>query len=438
MNSRTGSPFEQLPAADEGTIVQDELSRDRSRSRSLQAVSPPAYLPGYEIIRSLGEGSFGSVWLAHEVNTGKQVAIKFYTHRRGLDWSLLSREVEKLAVLYTSRNVVGLLGVGWDHDPPYFIMEYLENGSLAEALRDGPLPVEDAVRIARSVARALVHAHGSGILHCDVKPANVLLDGNREARLGDFGQSRLSNDQSPALGTLFYMAPEQADLEAIPDARWDVYALGALLYQMLCGEAPYRTQSPEARILQAKTLAERLSSYQQIIKQSPPPDGHQRQAGVDRLLEEVVDKCLQPDPAQRYPNAQAVLDALDRREQIRGKRPLIALGFIGPLLFLLAMYVIARAAIPQAREASEQNLMDLILEGDAVTAHILAGSIDQELRFRQEMLEAVADTPAARKLIERTATMTDEELYAVCEATLDPAQVEDDPVMALLQLKRAQ
>ena len=75
-------------------------------------------------LRSLGEGAYGTVWLASEDNTGKQVAIKFYTHQRGLDWSLLNREVEKLAVLYTSRNIVRLIDVGWNSEPPYYVMEY--------------------------------------------------------------------------------------------------------------------------------------------------------------------------------------------------------------------------------------------------------------------------------------------------------------------------
>ncbi len=140
-----------------------------------------------------------------------------------------NREVEKLAVLYTSRNIVRLIDVGWNSEPPYYVMEYLAHGSLASFLTAGPLPPQEAVRIAKSVLLALVHAHGSGILHCDLKPANVLLDNDFEPRLCDFGQSRLSNEQNPALGTVFYMAPEQADLQAIPDARWDVYALGALL-----------------------------------------------------------------------------------------------------------------------------------------------------------------------------------------------------------------
>src|SRR5687767_3619564 len=101
-------------------------------------------------------------------------------------------------------------------------MEYLERGSLAELLREGALPVGEAVALFRDVAQGLVHAHGKGILHCDLKPANVLLDQDWKPRLADFGQSRLSHEQSPALGTLFYMAPEQADLSALPDAAWDV------------------------------------------------------------------------------------------------------------------------------------------------------------------------------------------------------------------------
>jgi len=194
-------------SADAETLVQEEADFEQSSELSRRGEEAPASIPGYEILHCLGEGAFGSVWLAREQNTGRQVAIKFYTHRRGLDWSLLNREVEKLAVLYTSRHIVRLLEVGWDSEPPYFVMEYLQNGSLTSFLSEGPLPVQEAVRIAKSVLQALIHAHGSGILHCDLKPANVLLDANFEPRICDFGQSRLSDEQQPALGTLFYMAP---------------------------------------------------------------------------------------------------------------------------------------------------------------------------------------------------------------------------------------
>ena len=223
------------------TQIQDSRERLLSREISLKRGHPPTQVPGYEPERFLGAGAYGEVWVAIERNTGRRVAIKYYSHRGGLDWSLLSREVEKLAFLFADRYVVQLLGVGWDAEPPYYIMEYLEPGSLADRLQQGPLPVDKAVELFRDIAVGLVHAHGKGVLHCDLKPANILLDQDNKPRLADFGQSRLSHEQMPALGTMFYMAPEQADLEAMPDARWDVYALGALLYCMLTGHPPHRS-----------------------------------------------------------------------------------------------------------------------------------------------------------------------------------------------------
>ena len=154
-------------------------------------------MPGYEPRRFLGAGAYGEVWVAIDRNTGRQVAIKFYLHRGGLDWSLLSREVEKLAFLSADRYVVQLLDVGWDATPPYYVMEYVEQGSLEERIKnDGPLPAEQAVTLFRDVCVGLVHAHGKGVLHCDLKPANILLDQDRRPRIADFGQSRLSHEQT--------------------------------------------------------------------------------------------------------------------------------------------------------------------------------------------------------------------------------------------------
>lgn len=178
-------------------------------------------------------------------------------------------EVEKLAFLFADRYVVQLIDVGWDADPPYYIMEYLEHGSLAERLKDGPLPVAEAIHLFREIAIGLVHAHGKGVLHCDLKPANVLLDQDLHPRLADFGQSRMSNEQRPALGTLFYMAPEQADLKAVPDARWDVYALGAVFYCMLTGQPPYRTEEASTTISGGGDLEEQLQRYVEWLHKAP-------------------------------------------------------------------------------------------------------------------------------------------------------------------------
>ncbi|TWT52348.1 Serine/threonine-protein kinase PknB [Thalassoglobus neptunius] len=374
----------------ESTPVQDEREQQVSQELSLRTGRVPTSVAGYEILRCLGEGSFGMVWLARERKTGRQVAIKFFTNRRGLDWSLLTREVEKLAVLDASRDVVRLLDVGWDHDPPYFVMEYLPHDSVATLLEDGPLPIKRAIEICAAVARALVHSHGAGILHCDIKPANILLDHADDARLSDFGQSRLSSDQSPALGTFYYMAPEQAAVDAVPDVRWDVYALGAVLYHMVTGNPPYHSEQTKKRLSASQSLEERLREYRRTIQNYPLPNEHRSTSGVDGELARLIEDCLSPDPSQRIPNAQVVLDRLRQRELNRSRRPLVWLGFLGPVLFLLMMLWIAVTAVPEAVQQAEQNLYERALTSDAATVRLLAASVDQELAERTDELERLA------------------------------------------------
>lgn len=382
------------------TLVQDADSRRRALELSSDEETPPSCVPGYQIVRRIGSGQYGSVWLAREQNTGKFVAAKFYRQRRGVDSALLSREVEKLAVLYTSRLIVRLVAVGWDHEPPYYVMEYLENGSLAHRLAQGPLPVSEAVRIATRVAQALVHAHGSGILHCDLKPANVLLDADWEPRLCDFGQSRLVDEQSPALGTLFYMAPEQADLKAVPDARWDVYALGALLYQMVTGQPPHRTDETERQLRDASDLASRLDLYRRIVTTGPRPTGHRRMWGVDPLLAEIIDRCLAVDRQRRYPNAQAVLDRLVSRERHRARRPLVLMGLVLPLLLMIGLLPFAVDALRDAVTTSRSNIVRRALESDALSVNLLAHALQRELQSRQDELVTLTDDEEVRAAIE--------------------------------------
>jgi hypothetical protein len=386
-------------AGDNETLSQSEDDLVRAAALSEQRLAPPGSVPGYEIRRCLGNGAYGSVWLADEQNTGKQVAIKFYSHRRGLDWSFLNREVEKLAVLYTSRDIVGLLKVGWEADPPYYVMEYLQNGSLSRLLEQGALSVTEAVRIATAVTSALVHAHQHGILHCDVKPANVLLDGDFSPRLADFGQSRLSHEQNPALGTLFYMAPEQADLSAIPDPRWDVYALGALLYQMLCGAPPFRTPENEQRIREAATLEEKLAIYRETVERGPRPARHRTERGVDARLAEIVDRCLAPDPARRFHDAAQVAGALAARTRHRSLRPMIWLGIVLPGLLLAGLLPLVVKAVLAAAATAEKNIAERALESDAVAAKILAYALHDEIEQRLRTLSEIADYPDLKPLL---------------------------------------
>ncbi|MCH2201163.1 MAG: protein kinase [Fuerstiella sp.] len=373
------------------TQIQGDDEREDSRQMSLEGNQPPAQVEGYTMIRRLGTGAYGTVWLAREDNTGRMVAIKYYPHRRGLNWSLLSREVEKLATLYTSRNIVQLLDVGWNSEPPYYVMEFVENGSLSAYMAHGPLAVSEAVRITKEVCRALIEAHGAGVLHCDLKPDNVLLDSSFQVRLCDFGQSRMSHERSPALGTLYYMAPEQADLEAVADARWDVYAVGALLYRMLTGEAPFRTRRLQKELESTESISDRLAVYRDAIKTSPQPNAQRSVWGVDKRLIQLIDNCLCVDPSERLPNAQAILAELEGRDQQRTRRPLLLLGVLGPLLLIAGMVPLFVSALRDNVHEMELRLTERALESNALSARALAGALESELEGRLADLLRVAE-----------------------------------------------
>ncbi len=381
------------------TQRQDDPELEQSRQRSIEDSRPPADIPGHTLLRRLGGGAYGVVWLAREDRTGRLVAVKFFPHSRGLNWSLLSREVEKLAAVDSSRNIIRLVDVGWNADPPWFVMEFMENGSLAGYLAATEFSVEEAVRIVTEICSALVDAHGAGVLHCDLKPDNVLLDSQLHVRLCDFGQSRLSHEQNPSLGTLYYMAPEQAGLRSMPDARWDVYAIGALLYQMLTGAPPHRSDALQQRLQNAADLQSRLDIYREAVLQAAPPTTHRRMPGVDRRLAEIVDTCLALAPEERYPNAQAVFEALQARTRQRARRPLLLSGLIVPLFLIISVVPILVNAFADNLRDAEEQLMRRALESDALSARLQAAALEDEINNRLDELKTlVASLPIQQEL----------------------------------------
>ncbi len=411
-------------AGSNDTEIQSDDDRERSRRLSLQGNTPPAEIEGYSIVRRLGTGAYGTVWLAREDRTGRMVAVKFYPHQRGLNWSMLSREVEKLAAVYTSHNIVRLLDVGWNAEPPYFVMEYVENGSLGNFLARGQLSVNDSVRIIREICNALIDAHGAGVLHCDLKPDNVLLDGQMHARLCDFGQARMSHEQSPALGTLYYMAPEQADLDALPDAKWDVYAVGALFFHLLTGSPPHRTEAMQRQLESAESLEERLKVYQKMIMTSGAPANHRRLKGVDGRLAEIIDRCLNAVPSKRFPNAQGIRDALDHRDRIRSLRPLLILGVLAPILLMGAMMPIFMKAMNDNLQSALDQITDRALESDALSARLQAAALDHELHDRLEELETIlTDHELADSLEAALKRNSDELVYEVYQHANDEKSI---------------
>lgn len=380
---------------------QQTLGELREAERlSLNATVPPAEVPGVRIEKLLGQGAFGQVWKGRDLNTGREVAIKFYLHRGGVNWSLLGREVKHLVNMSTGRYIVQVLTVGWDAEPPYYVMEFLENGSLEELIKQrSKLSVPEAVTMFRQIAEGLNFAHGKGVLHCDLKPANVLLDHDWRPRLADFGQSRMSHEQSPSLGTLFYMAPEQADLAASADASWDVYAIGAILYTMLVGTPPYRCPDVVEKLDTAASLPERLERYRQAIYDSPAPRSHYRQSRADKALCQIVDQCLAKQPEDRYANVQQVLEAIARRDAARVKQPLYLLGIVGPLLLLVLMSLFSWRGITVAKQESLERAQELALQSNQFAAKFAARTLESEIAALFRMVEDEAQRDQLQEMV---------------------------------------
>jgi serine/threonine-protein kinase len=258
----------------------------------------------YRVTGVAGAGAMALVYRADDLKLGRPVALKVLRpelaamigHERFLN------EVDIAAGL-AHPNILPLHDVGAANGLLYYVMPFVEGESLrARLAREGPLEVEHAVRIAREVAEALEHAHGKGIVHRDVKPANILLLADH-AVVSDFGVARAVGEivDDPALvaatGTPAYMSPEQAAGSPDVDARSDLYSLGCVLYEMLTGEPPDRESGPPANV--GETLPEAALSLS--LRQQPVP------ASVASALT----KALATNPADRFRTAEEFVTALE-------------------------------------------------------------------------------------------------------------------------------
>ena len=267
----------------------------------------PRQLAGgrYRIKGYLGEGGRKVVYLAQDAALDREVAIAMLKtddlDRGGRHQ--LEREAQAMARLGDHPNIVAVFDIGEDGGEPYIVSQYMAGGSLDKRLEevvDHRLPVPEAIAMADSMAAALEHAHRQGVVHRDLKPSNVWLTEDRVAKLGDFGLA-FSADRSritragAIVGTVSYMAPEQA-LGKTPDACSDIYSLGALLYEMLAGRPPFVGDSAVAVISQ-HTSAEPVA-----------PSWHNPE--VTPELEQVVLRCLQKEPDERFADASELRQAL--------------------------------------------------------------------------------------------------------------------------------
>lgn len=297
-----------------------ELAVNRSQHQPDIPEAPVApMVPGYRFEELLGTGSFGQVWAARQLRTGLEVAVKIFTRPAGLDWDYLRQEVSRLSRVAEHPNVVSLLDAGLDQVPPFFVMRRY-GGSLSDWRRDHPdAPAQPILGWWKEIARALAYTHSKGLLHCDMKPSNVLLDAENRAILGDFGQSVARGTGGTHFGSLGYMAPEQAgQLEegfGTPDVRWDIYGLGATIYFLLTGQLPRLPKDTLQQIGSLVGTAEKLSRYRFELAQRPLTPVRRLRPDMDGELAHLLESCLALNPAHRPQSAADVLVDLERCRQ---------------------------------------------------------------------------------------------------------------------------
>jgi serine/threonine protein kinase/tetratricopeptide (TPR) repeat protein len=271
---------------------------------------PPQLISHYRILDSLGSGGMGVVYRAEDTNLHRTVALKFISDRSAKKWNVGERlrNEARTASALNHPNICTIYEVGEDAGETFIAMEYVEGRTLAEIIRQKPLPIDAAVHFARQLASALAHAHDRGVLHGDLKPLNIVVTPQGDAKILDFGLARrtdpaefdrktletASAESGAGLGgTLPYMAPEQIE-GSDASTRTDIWSLGVVLYEMAAGFHPF----------QADNLYLLCNS---ILRDTPRP----LPPGCPLGLATVVLRCLEKEPARRYQRASEARAALE-------------------------------------------------------------------------------------------------------------------------------
>ncbi|HET7207256.1 MAG TPA: WD40 repeat domain-containing serine/threonine protein kinase [Terriglobales bacterium] len=277
--------------------------------------APGTSLGPYELLGSIGAGGMGEVYRARDPRLSREVAIKILPARFAADPDRLRRfeQEARAAAALSHPNILAIYDIGAQaNGSPYIVTELLEGDSLRDRLRSGPLPLRKAVDYASQIARGLAAAHDKHIVHRDLKPDNIFITRDGRAKILDFGLAKLTERNlddvhtsapteegtSPGtvVGTVGYMAPEQVRGQAA-DHRCDIFAFGAILYEMLSGKRAFR----------GETSADTMSA---ILKEDPP-DLTETNRAVPPAIERIVEHCLEKHPDQRFHSASDIAFGLE-------------------------------------------------------------------------------------------------------------------------------
>ncbi|GER88022.1 hypothetical protein KDW_21840 [Dictyobacter vulcani] len=264
----------------------------------------------YQILNRLARGGMAEIYLAQDTSNDQIVAVKLVNTGAGDYYERFKAEVKAQAAL-NHEHILPVLDYGEFDSWCYLITPYIEDGTLHERLSQGPLSLVEADRVLSQLSQALQYAHDKGIVHRDIKPSNVLMRDGTHAYLADFGLvKRVGDDNGLTLtgyliGTPEYMAPELAENEAAPSS--DVYALGILMYQLLCGRVPFTANTP-------------IGIYLCHIRDIPTPPSTYNPA-IPAPVEAVIMRALEKNPRRRFQSAQELYQAftlaMGQSEQLR-------------------------------------------------------------------------------------------------------------------------